>query len=534
MRRPRVELLRFISLGSILLIALGLRAYRLGQLSFWYDEVVTMTLAREQGLRALLSKLDVIDATRAPLHPILLHYWIQGFGPSEASGRAFSAICGVVTVALVSRIARRAFNSPATGLLAAWLTALSPMLIVYSREARMYSWLVMLTCTAWEALLSLGENPLTLNIAVNPEKCRRIPTRYVRLTWYFVCVVALGYSHPLGIFMVATLALGSLLNARSAGFSAASWLITHLLAATFISAWIGHYIDHPPELILGRLPIRFLFGTPIGWTGGNFLTLLPCLMVLCVGLFTWKRDPKNARYLRFTLVFERPLIDTLLLIWLTVPVAVLWVYSRVSYPLFGPARYTLYCSPPYLILLARGMARLPRWAAGVLCLGATAIAVSAYPTMIYAPDLKADWRGAAASLGRSDPSRSEPVLVTTNDPRQNLEIVTARYYLGTVRKSIALPAPLSEVDSLRGTVPAPSRFWLAIGSHDGWLTAEIPWQIPLRRSAEILDVNGLRLIAIDPKDLPKLRLKSQGTAAPTPSAAPTPTPTGSPTNSGSG
>ncbi len=505
MREPtHVNKTTLIGLALILLIAGAFRGYRLGALSFWYDEVVTMTLAREPGFREVLSKLDTIDATRAPLHPLLLHPWVRLFGPSETSGRAFSLVCGVLTVALIHRIARRSFDSPATGLFACWLAAISPMLILYSREARMYAWLVLVTCAAWDALLSIRRSTVESGDQARTEEKPRHVNDNLRLTWYAACLVALCYSHPLGILMAAALGLASILNARWLGFSAGRWLITHLLAATFVAAWVGRYVDHAPELVMGRLPIRFLLGTPIGWIGGNFLTLPACLLVVCAGLFTFRRASKVPKR-RFTLVFEQPALAVLYLAWLIVPVMLLWIYSRVSHPIFGPARYSLYSAPAYLILMARGMARLPRWAGYSLALGATALAFSTLPSLVYAPDLKADWRGTAVELSRVDPSGIDPVLVVSNDPKQNLEIVTARYYLGKTRNAIALPAPLIALDKIRRSVPPPSRFWLAISVKNGWLTSEIPDRIPLRRSARVLDRSGLRLIAVDPTDLPTLK-----------------------------
>ena len=141
-------------LAAIVAVAAGLRGYDLGRLSFWYDEVVTMRLAQAGSPAALIDQLFRIDATRAPLHPLLLEGWVGVFGVSEAAARAFSVLCGVLTVLLVFDIGRVAFDRP-TGLWAAWLAAISPVLIVYSREARMYAWLVLMTCLCWRLLLGL-------------------------------------------------------------------------------------------------------------------------------------------------------------------------------------------------------------------------------------------------------------------------------------------------------------------------------------------------------------------------------------------
>ena len=51
--------------GGILALAAALRAWKLGQLSFWYDEIVTMRLATAPTLAALFDRLFQIDATRA-------------------------------------------------------------------------------------------------------------------------------------------------------------------------------------------------------------------------------------------------------------------------------------------------------------------------------------------------------------------------------------------------------------------------------------------------------------------------------------
>jgi hypothetical protein len=54
-----------IKLGFILAVATLLRAYQVGRLSFWYDEVVTMRLARSANPSELIERLGQIDATRS-------------------------------------------------------------------------------------------------------------------------------------------------------------------------------------------------------------------------------------------------------------------------------------------------------------------------------------------------------------------------------------------------------------------------------------------------------------------------------------
>lgn len=450
-------------LAALVLAAVGLRIWDIGGQSFWYDEVVTMRLARTENASALIRLLGEIDATRAPLHPLLLQPWVQTFGASEISGRAFSGVCGVLTVAIVFRLGRRLFDDRETGLIAAVLAAVSPLLVLYSREARMYAWLVLATCFAWDALLSLSSG-------------------WTRLAIYALGLVVLVFSHPLGLLMFGALALASAINRRALGLSWSSWLGVHLVALAFVAPWVGRYFDHDPESTVGRLPLRFLFGLPIGYIGGNFATLLGFAAVIVYGLLT-REDCGDGRP---GFRIDHPLATSCLVIWLVVPPLMLYTYSLVSHSIFGPARYTLFVAPAYLILVARGMSKLPT--APKLGVLAAALVLSALllRTMVFAPDLKADWRAAATFLTTRDPTEAEPVIVISNDPAHNVEVVTAHYYLGPRRPIFPDAIP-------PGASASPSRLWLAVGLRDHQPVSTLPERVV--REGAAVDFPGLQLIA---------------------------------------
>jgi mannosyltransferase len=460
-------------LAAILILATLLRAWDLGRLSFWYDEVVSMRLALAQGPRELIRLLGEIDATRAPLHPFLLQAWVRVFGPSEAAGRAFSVVCGVLTVALIARIGRRAFDDDATGLWAAGLAAVSPSLVLYSREARMYAWLVLVTCFAWHELLALrgGITPL-------------------RLALYTLALVALCYSHPLGLLMTAALGLAMLLNRKALGLSWAGWLAPHLAAAAAVGPWLGRYFDHDPESTVGRQPLKFLLGLPIGFVGGNFLVLAVFVAVIAYGLIVFRRGDGG----RIRPEIDQPVAARCLIVWLTVPPLILYGYSRVSHPIFGPERYTLFVAPAYLLLLARGIARLPRLPRLVVAATAFGLAVCTLPGRVYAPDLKADWRAASIYLRRVDPAATGPVVVASTDPSTNVEIETARYYLGPDRLVVPMPEPPDARSILRTIPPGTRRAWIAIGLRRGEPARRLPDEIT--RDGKPTGFPGLRFVAI--------------------------------------
>jgi hypothetical protein len=302
---------------------------------------------------------------------------------------------------------------------------------------------------------------------------------------YGACLVALGYTHPLGLLMAAALALASALNHRAFGISKRGWLLTHSAAALALAPWVGQYSGHEPEFVTGPLPLRFLFGMPIGFIGGNFRVLAFCSTLIVYGLCVVQRKENG----RLRVVVEHPAIGASLLIWLVVPALFLYAYSRLAHPIFGPARYTLFAAPAYLILVARGLAKLP------LPLGiATAVAGAVLSGVlmlgtVYRPDLKADWRGAAAYLDQRDPSAL--VAVVSPDPPRNLECESARYYFR--RDRVVIPCPRRLSDEVSGQTPV----WIAIGLRNGQSVGALPDELANHDVVkEIVNFAGLRLLRV--------------------------------------
>ena len=142
----------------ILLLATGLRFYQLDAQSFWNDEGNSARLSERS--------LDlIIEGTASDIHPplyyLLLRGWRELVGESEFGLRSLSAFAGVLTVAGVMGLAsvvgkRLTVNGKRLTVgVAGLVTAVSPPLIYYSQEARMYSLLAMWTVLSTLVLLKL-------------------------------------------------------------------------------------------------------------------------------------------------------------------------------------------------------------------------------------------------------------------------------------------------------------------------------------------------------------------------------------------
>ena len=110
---------------------------------------------------------------------------------------------------------------------------------------------------------------------------------------------------------------------------------------------------------MSRHSIRFLLAVPIEYVGGNSIALLLCVAIILFGMLSGERV---GCWLR--LAISKSAENLVFMTWAAVPPLLMYCYSYLSQPIFGPPRYHLFIAPAYLILLAHGLRRLPsviRW-----------------------------------------------------------------------------------------------------------------------------------------------------------------------------
>ncbi len=201
-----------IALLLILVLAAFLRFYRLDAQSLWADEGNSVSLSGRS--------LDLITAGAAhdihpPLYYYLLHFWMRVFGNSEFAIRALSALLGTVLVYLTYLLGRHLSRPPSVppnsggeashnhwlGLVAAFLSAISPFQVYYSQEARMYILLA--------ALSALSIYSFVRFLETEASKTTRNPKHETRNTYLWVALYILAttlslythYSFPIVMVM---------------------------------------------------------------------------------------------------------------------------------------------------------------------------------------------------------------------------------------------------------------------------------------------------------------------------------------------
>jgi len=415
-----------MALATILLLALGLRFYRLGAESLWYDEAYSVWIAALP-----LAELALLPPGPLPfpmlytgsggglLYHAVLHFWLS-LGQSEVAVRSLSALLGVLTVAITYALGRELFGRRA-GLLAALLVAASPLHVWYGQEARMYALVIALSA---------------LSVLFLVRALRRGQTS----DWigYLFFTTLMPYTHyhawftilAQDVFVALLLArehLSPRLIRRSAtpadqgNLICRSQVCRHWLTAQlglillslpglpgFLSQmgqgwwdWIAHKYGAPGFSELVNTLSFYLYGfTPVLGRWANWGTLLLVAILLLAAVVGWKgRRPILA--VNASLVF--------CVLWLVVPIGTTFLVAqwRPMYVL----RYLSQFSLPLFLLLGHGLARLPgrAWAA----IGTGALLLAWVPPLraMYLEPQKEDWRNAVAYIAAAERSGDVIALV---------------------------------------------------------------------------------------------------------------------------
>jgi mannosyltransferase len=125
---------QYFLLSAIVLLAATLRFYKLGEWSFWWDEMFTLGKAQDVFT-------DIFSSS--PITFILTHFSINIFGVSEWSARLASALIGISSIFVLYFFIRKMFGI-SVALIASLLLTISPWHLYWSQNARFYTTILLL------------------------------------------------------------------------------------------------------------------------------------------------------------------------------------------------------------------------------------------------------------------------------------------------------------------------------------------------------------------------------------------------------
>lgn len=357
-------------LALITTLAAVLRFHSLAAKSFWFDEGVSVAIARLDWYN--FARILWRREANMSLYYFFLHYWLY-FGGSEFFVRALSALFAIASVPAIYLLGRRLFDSQ-VGLTAAALLAVNAYHVQYSQDARSYSLMVFLCLLSSLYFLKSLTDPSARNRAA-----------------YVVGSALALYAQFFSLLLLIAqwLSLKALDRGQIPRQIRNDWRWIALLVSPVL-VFVATTGTGPLRWVQ-RPGLRDLWIFALDLAGNGPLLLLAFLAAFVAALLPGLRSPMRTSWETWRYRF--------LALWLVFPIALTLALSLVK-PLFVP-RYFIFCLPALLLLVACGATRLrPAWLkmSAVLLL----IALSARGTAgYYKSDLdiqRDDWRAVSQYL----------------------------------------------------------------------------------------------------------------------------------------
>jgi 4-amino-4-deoxy-L-arabinose transferase-like glycosyltransferase len=414
-------------LAATVVLGATLRFATLGTQSLWPDEGFTAKIA-SHSLASAVSQVAHTEST-PPVYYALAWIWAHLFGSSAFALRSLSALFGTATVWAVYWAAG-ALTTRRVALLAALITAVSPIMVWYSQEARAYALMVLLTVVALGFFVRALAQP-----------------RARWLIGWAVCSGAALATHYFAVFPLAVEAVWLLIALRGRRDLLAVLAIPLIVGVALIPLMLYQKAHVPRPWTsaftvadqLKAIAQSFLVG--ITWTSLTHragVAVLGLLVVIAVVALARGGRPEERR--------AGLLLAGLAIVSAGVPVLVSLLGTNYLAP-----RNVLYAWPMLALLVALGAGRRSagRVTAAALAAGC-AVSVAIVVAVPLTPALqRADWRDLLAPLRSTAPSKGLVVV----DGFDNSPVI--EYYLPAVRA----PAPgarVREVDVIgtREQLPA--------------------------------------------------------------------------------
>lgn len=129
----------------------------------WYDEACSWFTAKQSFPMGIMDNLLHLDLQHTPLYFFLLHLWIKLFGDSEVAMRTLSLLFGIGTLPLVY-IATKKITNNKIALFSLAISAVSPLLVLFSAEVRMYPMVVFLVVLSLNFLIDFEQTKSTKSL----------------------------------------------------------------------------------------------------------------------------------------------------------------------------------------------------------------------------------------------------------------------------------------------------------------------------------------------------------------------------------
>lgn len=391
------ESLTFIIIPLFMVVSLIVSVYTLFNQSLILDEAQSLWVATKSvpGIIAYIAT----DVT-VPLYILILHFWLQIFGVSVTSARALSLIFFVVSLPIIYLIAARHTNKR-IALLTVALYSLSPFIIWFSFEARMYSLLLLIACISHYFFLKMLDND-----GERGDVGYFFSTLFGLYTHYFYVFLIFSQIIYLVLFTVKNkpqeISLTKYLKDKKSFFI--NFFTPLFLAFALFAPWILFFIlngvaSNTQPLIPGadaynlfQTVINFLFGFQASAIQSILIALWPLSVVPIFLIFSQRKEEVQFKNMLYFISVTFIPIFTVFLISFAKPIFL--------------TRYLIFTVPTFFILFSWILFHLSKQISGVIL---TLFAFIMFGFLLFqnisnSSPIKEDYKGVANYLSIKDPS----------------------------------------------------------------------------------------------------------------------------------
>ena len=366
-----------LSLTAIVLLAMGLRLYRLEYQSLWVDEIASMNGADPDQSWSGVIAYSVFD--QPPAFFLLLHAWFKAVPFTDFFGRLMALALGLAGIVAVYFLGKEV-KDKATGLIAATITTFSYIHILFSQEARFYSLLFLASAMSYYFYIRAAKTSRPFDFIL-----------------YALSTAVLLYTHYFGLVVFAVQGIIFCLILTFYPVSRKFVILSvsaAILVILSISPWIPIFFSdaQTKEFWIQQEPFYF----PFVYFYVYFKDVFSCFafaILLIIYFFNV--------YKHFVLTRRVDRNDFILIAGVTFSFLIPIVYSFVQTPMLQ-VRYTLIILPSLIVMISLGFRFLKISHQRILlvatCCSAlfSLIVIEKYYTKIR----KEDWRGMISTVIR--------------------------------------------------------------------------------------------------------------------------------------
>jgi hypothetical protein len=408
------------------LVAAGVGLRLLADRSLWLDEATTWYQS-QLPFDVLLHDLRTTDV-HPPGHHALVWLSVRAFGDSEVALRLPSMIAGAALVPMLF-VAGRALFDRRTGLIAATLGTLAPVLVWYSEEARMYAQLMLLAVVAVWAL----------HQAIETERFRY-------WTVYALAAAAMVWTHYFAALIVIVLQVAIVVMAlrlRRERDSIRRLVTGGVFASVALVAAVAPLVPFALDQFMANEAAGKGFSQPAA-AGGAVDAQVSVYGALTNGIWALWGYHSDATMARLTALWPMLILLALLVLGrgrsrpgyllvacVAVP-ALLLTAIGIAKPFLFELRYGLAAVPLMVLLIAAAVSEWPNTALGRWALGglvAATMAVGLVDQQLNGSNPRVyDFEGALSEISE----KAEPGDVVVYDPEVLNNVI--QYYAPGLEK----------------------------------------------------------------------------------------------------